>query len=199
MARSSRITPCSASPIFEVHFYNAGWGGDTAAGGLKRLERDVFAQKASVLIVAYGINDIGWGARADETHKKLYLDSIRGIVERCKAKGVRVFICSAAVTAEDPDRSEHGFLQSMCDEGMAIARSLGEQSIDVQRTMRHIQRTVSKANATAKPQDRQTLHASDGIHLNDLGQLAMAFAILKGLGAPPRCPRFRSTPRAHVS
>src|SRR5205814_4922756 len=30
----------------------------------------------------------------------------------------------------------------------------------------------------------ETLHAGDGIHLNDLGQNAMAFAILKGLGAP---------------
>jgi hypothetical protein len=28
------------------------------------------------------------------------------------------------------------------------------------------------------------MHAADGVHLNDLGQLAMAFAILKGLGAP---------------
>jgi hypothetical protein len=28
------------------------------------------------------------------------------------------------------------------------------------------------------------LHTADGIHLNNLGQLAMAFAILKGLGAP---------------
>ena len=171
-------------PDRKVHFHNAGWGGDTAAGGLKRLERDVFAQKASVLIVAYGVNDIGWGARADEAHKKLYLESIRGIVEECKAKGVRVFICSAAITAEDPDRSERGFLQAMCDEGMAIARSLGEHAIDVQRTMRSIQRTVLKVNVSAKPQDKQTLHAADGIHLNDLGQLAMAFAILKGLGAP---------------
>jgi hypothetical protein len=29
-----------------------------------------------------------------------------------------------------------------------------------------------------------SLHAADGVHLNDLGQLAMAYAILKGLGAP---------------
>jgi hypothetical protein len=137
-----------------------------------------------VLIVAYGVNDIGWGARADQGHRELYLESVRKIVEQCKARGVRVFICSAAITAEDPDRSEHGFLQSMCDEGMAIARSLGEHSIDVQRTMRGIQRTVIKANASAKPGDKQSLHTTDGVHLNDLGQLAMAFSILKGLGAP---------------
>jgi lysophospholipase L1-like esterase len=171
-------------PDRRVHFHNAGWGGDTAAGGLNRLDRDVFTEGATVLIVAYGVNDIGWGTRADEAHKQLYLESIRGIVKACRQRGVRVFVCSAAITAEDPDRSEHGFLQAMCDEGMAIARSLGEQAIDVQRTMRKIQRTVLKANVAAKPQDRQAFHAADGVHLNDLGQLAMAFAILKGLDAP---------------
>jgi lysophospholipase L1-like esterase len=172
-------------PDRKVHFHNAGWGGDTAAGGLKRLERDVFSHGATVLTVAYGINDIGWGTRADEAHKQLYLDSIRGIVEQCKKRGVRVYICSAAITAEDPDRSEHGYLQRMCDEGMAVARSLDEHAIDVQRTMREIQRKVLKANVGAKkPEDVQKMHAADGIHLNDLGQLAMAFAILKGLDAP---------------
>src|SRR5438270_4191301 len=55
-------------PQYKVHFLNAGWGGDTAAGGLARLERDVFARGATVLTVAYGINDIGWGAKADDEH-----------------------------------------------------------------------------------------------------------------------------------
>jgi hypothetical protein len=73
----------------------------------------------------------------------------------------------------------------MCDEGMAVSRSLGGGAIDVQRAMRAIQRTVRAAAERSKdPKDRPTLHAADGIHLSDLGQLAMAFAILKGLGAP---------------
>jgi lysophospholipase L1-like esterase len=172
-------------PGRRVHFINSGWGGDTAAGGLKRLERDVFRHGATVLIVAYGINDIAWGVRADAEHKRIYLEAIRGIVEQCKARGVRVYLGSAAVTAENPETAEHGFLQTMCDEGMALARSLGEHSIDIQRTMRSIQRKVLAANVTAKPKDQSTLHTADGIHLNDLGQLAMAFAVLKGLGAPP--------------
>jgi lysophospholipase L1-like esterase len=167
-----------------VRFINAGWGGDTASGGLKRLNRDVIQQGATVLIVAYGVNDIGWGARADAEHKQIYLDAIRGIIEECKKHRVRVFIASAAITAQSPDDAERGFLQRMCDEGMALARSLGEQSIDVQRFMRAIQRKVLAANASAKIQDKATLHTADGIHLNELGQLAMAYAILKGLGAP---------------
>jgi lysophospholipase L1-like esterase len=171
-------------PDRKVRFINSGWGGDTAAGGLKRLERDVFRHGATVLIVAYGVNDIGWGTKADAEHKLIYLDGIRGIVEQCKARRVRTYIGSAAVTAENPDSAEHGFLQTMCDEGMALARSLGEHSIDIARTMRSVQRRVAAADVSSKPEDKATLHAADGIHLNDLGQLAMAFAILKGLGAP---------------
>lgn len=172
-------------PDRKVKFINVGIGGDTAAGGLKRLERDVFANKVTVLTVAYGVNDIGLGLKADAEHKQLYIDSIRGIVEACKARGVRVFICSAAVTAEHPDKADNGFLQKMCDEGMALSRSLGGGAIDVQRGMRAIQRKVLAANEqVAEKSKHATVHATDGVHLNDLGQLAMAFAILKGLGAP---------------
>src|SRR5262249_53376609 len=46
-----------------VRFINAGWGGDTMAGGLRRIQRDVFDRGATVLIVAYGVNDIGWGTK----------------------------------------------------------------------------------------------------------------------------------------
>ncbi|MDR3621232.1 MAG: GDSL-type esterase/lipase family protein [Paludisphaera borealis] len=173
-------------PTRKVHFHNAGWGGDTASGGLKRLDRDVFPLKPTVVIVAYGVNDIGWGMKADDEHKKAYLDGIRGIVEACKAHGARAYVCSAAATAEAPETAEHGYLQTMCDEGMALARSLGGRSIDVQRSMRAVQRRMAEGKAKADPKDKDghTLHVADGVHLNDLGQLAMALAIIKGLGAP---------------
>jgi len=172
-------------PQRKVRFINAGHGGDTAEGGLKRLDRDVFAHGATVLTVAYGINDIGWGMKADEEHKQRYLDAVRGIVEQCRQRNVRVFICSPAITAEDPNRSENGFLQKMADEGMALSKSLGGGAIDIQRGMREIQRRTWAANAREMdPKKKTTLHAEDGIHLNELGQLAMAYAILKGLGAP---------------
>ena len=133
-------------PDRRVQFINAGHGGDTAAGGLARLDQDVFRHHATVLLVAYGINDIGWGMKADSEHKQKYLDSIRGIVQQCKEHKVRVFICSAAITATDPRKSESDFLQTMCDEGMAISHSMGEGSIDIQRCMREIQKQIWKAN-----------------------------------------------------
>lgn len=172
-------------PARKVRFVNSGRGGDTAAGGLARLEEDVFRHGATVLLVAYGINDIGWGVKADAEHRQKYLDAVTGIVAECRKRRVRVFICSAAVTAADPATSEESFLQKMCDEGMEIARTQGEGAIDVQRSMREIQKTVAAYNARLKDDKGKTsLHHSDGVHLSDLGQLAMAFAILKGLGAP---------------
>jgi lysophospholipase L1-like esterase len=172
-------------PERKVRFYNAGIGGDTAAGGLKRLERDVFGRGATVLTVAYGVNDIGWGLKADAEHKKLFLDSIAGILTECRLRNVRVYLCTTAVTAEDPDRAETGFLQKMCDEALDLARSKGEGAVDVQRGMREIQRRILKVNAAIKDKEKRiTLHAADGTHLSELGQLAMAFVMLKGLGAP---------------
>jgi lysophospholipase L1-like esterase len=172
-------------PERRVRFINAGKGGDTAAGGLSRLERDVFERGATVLTVAYGVNDIGWGLRADAEHKQKYLDSITQIVKQCRTRNVRVFICSAAITAADPAKSERDFLQTMCDEGMDLARQQGGDAIDVQRAMRGIQQRIWQANEKIEdPAKRETLHAADGVHLNQLGQVAMAYAILKGLGAP---------------
>ena len=172
-------------PDRKVRFINAGRGGDTAAGGLKRLDRDVLDAGATVVIVAYGINDIGWGTKADDEHRKLYLDSIRAIVERCQARHVRAYIASAAIPNESNDHGETDYLQRMCDDAMAAARDLGAHSIDIQRSMRVVHRKVRAArDQTKNEKDKPSLHAADGIHLNELGQVAMAFAVLKGLDAP---------------
>ena len=170
-------------PGRKVRFVNAGQGGDTAFGCLERLERDVFSKGATVVTVAFGINDIGWGTKADDEHKQRYLDSIRTIVTRCQEKKVRPIICSPAILHQDPDEGEQGFLQKMTDEGMALAKSLGAETIDLQRGMRVIQRKVVEANKNAKPEDQVRLHVKDGIHLDELGQAAMAYAMIKGLGA----------------
>jgi lysophospholipase L1-like esterase len=171
-------------PELRVRFWNAGKGGDTAAGAVDRLDKDVFAHGATVVTVAFGINDIGWGTKADQEHKDQYLDGIRRIVTECQKHKVRVFICSPAVLHEDPEKAETGYLQTMANEGMALAKSLGAGTIDISRAMREVQRKVVAANAGETNATRFTrLHVDDGVHLNDLGQLAMAWAMLKGLGA----------------
>lgn len=172
-------------PERRVEFVNVGQGGDTSSGSLERLERDVFSNHPTVVIVAFGINDIGWGTKADDEHKQLYLDGIRAIISKCVARKIRPVVCSASITAEPADKAEKGYLQAMCDEGLALARSMGVTTIDLQRGMREIQRRVDGSNENKKdPAKQDRLHVADGVHLSDLGQLALAYVMLKGLGAP---------------
>src|SRR5262245_57715418 len=48
-------------PERKIRFFNAGQGGDTMSGCLQRLDRDVFVHNPTAVIVAFGVNDIGWG------------------------------------------------------------------------------------------------------------------------------------------
>ncbi len=167
----------------KVRFFNAGQGGDTASGAVGRLERDVFSKGATVVTVTFGINDISWGMKANAETRQKYLDGIRTIITQCREKNVRPIICSPAITAEEPEKAERGFLAAMTDDGLALARSLGAQTIDLQRGMRAIQRRVLASNATESDKTKHSsLHVSDGVHLSDLGQLAMAYAMIQGLG-----------------
>ncbi len=91
---------------------------------------------------------------------------------------MRVYVCSAAITAEGPATAEQGFLQKMGNDALAQAREAGAGAIDVQRGM------LAAGAAEKDERKRPRMHAEDGVHLNDLGQMAMAVTILKGLGAP---------------
>lgn len=85
-----------------------------------------------------------------------------------------------------PGEERRRFSEKMCDEGMALSNSLGGEAIDVQRSMREVQKRVAYWNEKVNTKDdakKDSLHVADGVHLNDLGQLAMTFSILKGLGA----------------
>ena len=60
-----------------VHFYDAGVGGDRVTGGGggpidQRLERDVFAEKPTVVTVMLGMNDGGYRATTDGDRKHVY-------------------------------------------------------------------------------------------------------------------------------
>lgn len=54
---------------------------DTASGAVSRLERDVFSKGATVFTVAFGVNDIGWGMKANAESKQRYLDEWRDALE----------------------------------------------------------------------------------------------------------------------
>ena len=109
-----------ALPRGDVCFINVGLGGDRRRADWRGLSGMCFAEAR--LSPSLRDQRHRWGGKADDEHPE-DLDSIRGIIEACRDRKVRVFICSAAITGGD--HREEDYLQRMCDEGMAISRSLG--------------------------------------------------------------------------
>lgn len=177
-------------PERRIRFVNAGMDGDMASKAFFRLERDVFGAGATVVFVLFGVNDIGWGNNTDAATRQAFLDYTLKIVQACLDRRVRVYLLSypliAAAIGEKASDPYHRFLaeltatdgsllQQLGDEAMSRARALGAGTIDIEREMRRI--------AAAAPRGTR-FHQDDGVHLNEFGNQALAFALLKGLGAP---------------
>ncbi len=104
-------------PDRRMQFYNAGKGGDTAQSSLQRLERDVFARDATVMIVALGVNDIGWGARADEEHKQRYLEGIKRLIQECHQRNIRAVSAPRPLPPSRPQRPRPAFSKAWPTKG----------------------------------------------------------------------------------
>jgi lysophospholipase L1-like esterase len=175
-------------PDRRIEFINAGVDGDMASKAFFRLERDVFARGANVVVVLFGINDISWGNYAGPEFQKTFLDYTLKIVDACRAKGLKVYVASYPITgspygakAQDPylklvyglTSTDTSSLQRLGDETLRLARQHGALTIDVQREMRRVRDRALKAK----------FHQEDGVHLNELGNEVLALALLKGFGA----------------
>lgn len=72
-----------------------GDGVSTDTGGvsaLHRLDRDVLAQtSARTVVVFLGVNDVRWGARAEQV-----VDGLREVAERARGRGLRVLVATIA-------------------------------------------------------------------------------------------------------
>lgn len=76
-------------PGVPVNMLNAGISGDTAAGGLERLERDVLRHAPDLAVVCYGLNDSGGGMAG--VHE--YGNTLREIFTALDSHGIeRIFL-----------------------------------------------------------------------------------------------------------
>jgi len=84
----------------EARVVNAGVGGDTTDDGLSRLDRDVLREKPELVIVMFGLNDAamvdaGPVARTEpRVPPEAYTANLRSIVERIRASGSAVLVCT---------------------------------------------------------------------------------------------------------
>ena len=170
---------------------NAGISGDTAAGGLRRLDADILASRPDRAFVMFGMNDVRRGswkgeppAEADAKVRAAaladYAANQRKLADRFAAAGVRTVLmtpspydqysnCSAANLASCNDGL------ARCAEtvrALAAERSLG--LVELHRPLTEI----LKANPT-------TVFCKDRVHPGEAGHFLMAALVLDAMHVSP--------------
>jgi lysophospholipase L1-like esterase len=167
-------------PEWNLHFWNAGWNGDTAPGGLARLDRDVLSLNPTLVSIGYGMND-GYGP-FDPANCKAYVKAQDKIAHKLKEKGVRVvFLTSQPVEEKrtDPDKDVHNLsLRQFSDALKTVAASNETAFVDQFDPYMTLLVSLHATNADA------SVGGGGAVHPGPAGQTLMAWIILKTLGAP---------------
>ena len=61
-------------PAAAIHIINAGISGDSAPGGLSRIERDILPFHPDLTVVCFGLNDNGHGAKGLDTYQNALIE-----------------------------------------------------------------------------------------------------------------------------
>jgi lysophospholipase L1-like esterase len=86
---------CELWPRCAVNIVNAGIGGDSTEGGLKRLETDVLSKNPDLVVISFGVNDsFSKGVPYAETYK----ENLKTMFERIKATGSEVIFMTPPMT-----------------------------------------------------------------------------------------------------
>lgn len=174
-------------PDRNIRFFNAGWGGDTAAGAGKRLERDVLELEPTVVTLFFGMND-GRYRSLDPTIVEGYENEISSLVERLQKHGVRVIVFSPGCV--DYDRSRNRSLgKAKYNAALgALARSARRVAEAAKCTYVDMRGGMLDFQNAEKERNKHFTMIPDSVHPNAGGHLVMARLVLRTLGAEPLGP-----------
>lgn len=178
-------------PRLNARFVNAGWAGDTVAGGdggswEVRLQRDVIAYRPSVVTVLLGMND----GHYQKLSKNTYADFTTGyerIVKTLKAElpnaRLTLFEPSPYDDITQPVQFPGGYNQVLARFGRFV-HNLGEREktkvADLNSAV-----AVPLAAVNAKDPSAAREFIPDRVHPGPPASLLMADAVLKSWSAPP--------------
>lgn len=151
--------------------YNCGVGGDKAEHGYWRLEETVFCYQPTDVVVAFGMNDSGYfnfkeapltDTQILERRRKLdtCIYSLRAIVSKCTARGIRVSFCTPTLPDELTDTPIPNYLgaaAAVLETSLRIrslAADLGVDVVDFTIPFRNISLQLFKQGLTLVSPDR---------------------------------------------
>ena len=173
-------------PAANLRAMQFGWGGETAGGFLGRMS-NVLRFPVTAATTCYGMNDGGYGPLTPEA-AKAYRDGMTGIVDTFKKSGVRLIVVGSPGAVDtrlyrpapnaDEDQVYNKTLAQLRDIAREVAAEQKVNFADVHGAM-----IDAMTKAKAKYGEDYPVCGLDGFHPTANGQLIMAYAFLKALGA----------------
>ena len=153
----------------------AGVSGNTSKDMLARLDRDVINSKPDWVTISCGVNDV-WHA-VNGVPLPDYKTNMTEMVNRCKDAGIKVMLLTSTPIGEDLSNANNKKLEAYNDFLRALAKQdhllLADLNACVQSELK---------KQLAGPHSVGNLLTVDGVHMNPLGNEAMASGILRAFG-----------------
>ena len=169
----------------EVRVVNQGVGGETTAGALARLDRDVLALKPAIVVVMYGTNDcwVDAGKKESRLSEEEFERNLTELVKRLRAAGVEPILMTEPCYARKSPANglgEHGNrrLSSYMDACRHIAMRQDVLLVDNYREWL----SESERRGGRGLGDIEDL-TTDGYHPNPAGHAFIANTMFKALAA----------------
>lgn len=152
-------------PKSRITVINAGISGNTTIDALKRLQKDVLDHKPDLVTIMFGLNDMVRVPIAD------YQANLKTIVEKCRAVGAEVLLCTPNAVIETGGRPTARLLE-FCEAMRAVGKELDVPVSD-----------CYAAHAALRERDPLAwrLVMSDAVHPNMDGHKLNAVAICRSI------------------
>lgn len=174
----------SRFPHWKLAFRNVGIGGDTSAGGNRRAARDILTFEPSAVTITFGMNDAGYRRPEDPVRREAYVRGLQGMADQLKPRGVRVAVLSSSPVEEKDDGPAMQGYNETLERFAAAAREVADRN-----GFRFTDQFHPHVAALQRARDvdpKRRINGGDAVHPGQSGQYLMAWAILRGLGAPDR-------------
>jgi lysophospholipase L1-like esterase len=177
-------------PRRDVTFVHSGWGGDRVTGGGggpidRRLQRDVFAYKPTVLTIMLGMNDAGYRA-FDEATFQTYVTGYQRILEEVKEKfpDIRITVIQPSPFDDvtQPPRFPGGYNAVLVKYGESLKELAQREDVDLADLNTPVVTALRKAKETDAELAQKII--PDRVHPGPGGHLLMAAALLDAWDAP---------------
>lgn len=170
-------------PELNLSFFNAGWGGDTAPGGVQRLQRDVLSLKPTLVVLCFGMNDGAYSPMTEGILRR-YAAGMNELVRLLKKNRIRAVLLTPGMVdhAKNPGLKSINYsgrnLRILADFVLKLAKGENLPVGDIHQLMTDV-------DARAKQADREFSMIPDSVHPDPAGHLVMAYGLLQALGVPP--------------